>query len=47
MLQSNEASALCAPLARARKGIVMSSAEQQEEVRRRVAFYLAWREVGF
>jgi hypothetical protein len=46
IIESSEASALCAPLARAQKGIDMSSTEQQEEVRRRVAFYLAWREVG-
>jgi len=40
---SDQASSLCAPL---HKDAPMSEADQRDEVRRRVAFYLAWRELG-
>ena len=46
VIESADASALCAAMARAQKGTPMPLAEQQDEIRRRVAFYLAWREVG-
>lgn len=46
VLESEEASALCAMAASIQKGTPMSSAAQQAEIVRRVAFYLAWREVG-
>lgn len=46
VLESTEATALCAPLAKARTGQDMSKDEQQLTIRRRVQFYLAWRELG-
>lgn len=46
VLESAEATALCAPLAKARTGQDMSKDEQQLTIRRRVQFYLAWRELG-
>lgn len=46
VITSPEATALCAPLERARHGEQMTVAEQQDEIRRRVAYYLAWRERG-
>ncbi|HVK84593.1 MAG TPA: hypothetical protein VM513_10830 [Kofleriaceae bacterium] len=46
ILESEEASALCAAAAAIQAGTPLSATEQQAEIRRRVAFYLAWREVG-
>jgi hypothetical protein len=43
-ITSELASSLCAALHR--KDRPMTDAEQQDEVRRRVTFYLAWRELG-
>jgi hypothetical protein len=40
---SDRASSLCAPMHRTTP---MSEAEQRDEVRRRVTYYLAWRELG-
>lgn len=45
IVESEHASSLCAGLARA-KGIPMTSEEHEDEVRRRVIYYLAWRELG-
>jgi hypothetical protein len=42
IITSEKASSLCAPLHKGK----MTDAEQQDEVRRRVVFYLAWRERG-
>jgi hypothetical protein len=47
VIESSDASALCAIAAAAQHGIQMTIAEQQEEISRRIAFYLAWRELGF
>jgi len=47
IIESTEASALCAAAHRAQTGGTMSDDEQQAEIRLRVAYYLAWREVGF
>jgi hypothetical protein len=44
IVTSDLASSLCAALHR--KDHPMTDAEQQDEVRRRVTFYLAWRELG-
>jgi hypothetical protein len=41
IVESKEASSLCAGLKQ-----TMTDAEKEEEVRRRVFFYLAWRDVG-
>lgn len=46
IVESTEASALCAVMHRERDGATMTEAEQQHEIRRRVAYYLAWREFG-
>jgi hypothetical protein len=46
VIESTDASALCAAMERARTGGTMADAEQQDEIRRRVAYYLAWRELG-
>lgn len=46
VVTSDEATALCAPLEAARRGKPMPIAAQQDEIRRRVAYYLAWRERG-
>ncbi|MEO8703891.1 MAG: hypothetical protein ABI867_27830 [Kofleriaceae bacterium] len=43
---STDASALCAALDRARTGRTMTDDEQQDEIRLRVAYYLASRDVG-
>jgi hypothetical protein len=43
VLTSDRASSLCAPLHRKTP---MTEADQRDEVRRRVTFYLAWRELG-
>lgn len=45
IIEAEHASSLCAGLARA-KGNPMTPAEHEDEVRRRVIFYLAWRELG-
>jgi hypothetical protein len=45
IVESEHASSLCAGLARA-KGTPMTSEEHEDEVRRRVIYYLAWRELG-
>jgi hypothetical protein len=45
-IESDEATALCAAAARASEGKEMSDDEQREEVRLRVAYYLAWRVLG-
>lgn len=47
VVESEDASALCAIAEAARHGVQLTIAEQQEEISRRIAFYLAWREVGF
>jgi hypothetical protein len=44
IVASDLASSLCAALHR--KDHPMTDAEQQDEIRRRVTFYLAWRELG-
>jgi len=46
IISSTEASALCAAAHRAQTGGTMSDGEQQAEIRLRVAYYLAWRELG-
>jgi hypothetical protein len=47
VIESKQASALCAgAAAKARTGTAMPDADQMAEVRRRMMFYLAWREVG-
>jgi hypothetical protein len=46
VLESDDASALCAMAASIQKGTPLSTPAQQAEIRRRVAFYLAWRELG-
>jgi len=46
VIESDEATALCAVAAAHADGVEMSEAEQQQEVRLRVAYYLAWRDVG-
>lgn len=45
IVEAEHASSLCAGLARA-KGTPMTSEEHEDEVRRRVIYYLAWRELG-
>lgn len=48
VLESKQASALCAfAAAQAKTGSPLPEADQQAEIRRRMMFYLAWREVGF
>lgn len=46
VIEAAQASALCAAAAMASKGTAMPDADQQAEIRRRVMYYLAWREVG-
>lgn len=46
IVESKEASALCAIGAASSKGIQLTDDDQHEEIRRRVMFYLAWRELG-
>jgi hypothetical protein len=46
VLESSNASALCTALHHGGAGGIMPVAEQQAEIVRRIAFYLAWREVG-
>jgi hypothetical protein len=47
VLESKQASALCAGAeAKARTGHALPDADQRAEIRRRMMFYLAWREVG-
>ncbi|HEU0033188.1 MAG TPA: hypothetical protein VFQ53_21295 [Kofleriaceae bacterium] len=46
IVDSTDASALCAAMDRARTGKPMADEEQQDEIRRRVAYYLAWRQLG-
>jgi len=43
IIVSEQATALCAPM---HQNPPMSEADQQDEIRRRVAFYLAWRDLG-
>lgn len=45
IVESEHASSLCAALSRA-KGTPMTPEENEDEVRRRVIYYLAWRELG-
>lgn len=47
VLESKQASALCAGAqAQARTGSALPEADQRAEIRRRMMFYLAWRETG-
>lgn len=47
VLESAQASALCAfAAAQAKTGSPLPEADQKAEIRRRMMFYLAWREVG-
>ncbi len=46
VIESDEATALCAAAAAHAAGKDLSEAEQQHEVRLRVAYYLAWRDLG-
>jgi hypothetical protein len=46
VLASEEASALCAFAEAKSRGKQLTTAEQQAEIVRRVAFYLLWRELG-
>ena len=46
IIESKDASALCAAMHRERDKSAMGEAEQQLEIRRRVAYYLAWRDLG-
>ena len=47
VIESKQASALCAGAeAKARTGKALPEADQMAEIRRRIMFYLAWREVG-
>ena len=47
VIESKQASALCAGAeAKARTGKALPNADQMAEIRRRIMFYLAWREVG-
>lgn len=47
VLESKDASALCAfAAAQAKTGAPLPEADQKAEIRRRMMFYLAWREVG-
>jgi len=43
VLVSDEASALCAAMRRDR---AMTEADHQDEIRRRLAYYLVWRDLG-
>lgn len=46
VIESNEATALCAVAAAQADGKALPEADQQHEVRLRVAYYLAWRDLG-
>jgi hypothetical protein len=47
VIESKQASALCAAAhAHATTGAALPDADQKEEIRRRIMFYLAWRELG-
>lgn len=47
VIESKQASALCAAAhAQATTGAALPDADQKEEIRRRIIFYLAWRELG-
>jgi len=46
VIESAEASALCAVAHAESRGVKMPDEDQMSEIRRRIMFYLAWREVG-
>jgi hypothetical protein len=46
ILESAEASALCAVMHHQTRGKQLTAAEQRDEIRLRVAYYLMWRELG-
>lgn len=46
IVESSDASALCAVAEAAMHGLELSIPDQQSEIVRRIAFYLAWRELG-